>query len=76
MSEGNKQWFLGLLVGIVLTSLVSLSMNKMMATEPPMKVLPKTVIEAYNAGLRDALVTNPVSPALEMVCVELWGKRQ
>ena len=76
MSEGNKQWFLGLLVGIVLTSLVSLSMNKMRATEPSLEVLPRTVIEAYNAGLKDALMTNPVSPALEMVCVELWGKRQ
>ena len=76
MSEGNKQWALGLLVGIVLTSLVSLSMNKMRATEPPLEVLPRTVIEAYNAGLKDALMTNPVSPALEMVCVELWGKRQ
>jgi len=76
MSEGNKQWALGLLVGIVLTSLVSLSMNKMMATEPPMEVLPRTVIEAYNAGLKDALMTNPVSPALEMVCLDIWGRRQ
>ena len=76
MTEGNKQWALGLLVGIVLTSLVSLSMNKMMTTEPPSEVLPRTVIEAYNAGLRDALVTNPVSPALEMVCLDIWGRRQ
>jgi hypothetical protein len=76
MSEGNKQWFLGLLVGIVLTSLVGISINKMRATEPPLEVLPRTVIEAYNAGLKDALMTNPTSPALEMTCVELWGRKQ
>jgi hypothetical protein len=76
MNEGNKQWFLGLLVGIVLTSLVSLSINKMRATEPPLDVLPRTVIEAYNMGLKDALMTNPVSPALEMTCLDIWGRRQ
>ena len=76
MSEGNKQWTLGLIVGIVLTSLIAIGINKIKATEPPMEVLPKSVIEAYNMGLRDALITNPVSPALEMTCVELWGRKQ
>ena len=76
MSEGNKQWALGMIVGIVLTSLIAIGINKMRATEPPMEVLPKSVIEAYNMGLRDALITNPVSPALEMTCVELWGRKQ
>lgn len=76
MSEGNKQWALGMIVGIVLTSLIAIGINKIKATEPPMEVLPKSVIEAYNMGLRDALITNPVSPALEMTCVELWGRKQ
>ena len=76
MTEGNKQWALGLIVGIVLTSLIAIGINKMMATEPPAEVLPKSVIEAYNMGLKDALTTNPVSPALEMTCVELWGRKQ
>jgi hypothetical protein len=76
MSEGNKQWLLGVLVGVVLTSLVAIGINKMRATEPPMEILPKSVIEAYNAGLKDALITNPVSPALEMTCLEIWGRKQ
>lgn len=76
MSEGNKQWALGMIVGIVLTSLIAIGINKIKATEPPMEVLPKSVIEAYNMGLKDALITNPVSPALEMTCVELWGRKQ
>lgn len=76
MTEGNKQWALGLLVGIVLTSLVAIGINKMRATAPPLEVLPKSVIEAYNMGLKDALMTNPVSPALEMTCLDIWGKRQ
>ena len=76
MSDGNKQWALGMIVGIVLTSLIAIGINKMRATEPPMEVLPKSVIEAYNMGLKDALMTNPVSPALEMTCVELWGRKQ
>jgi len=75
MTEGNKQWGLGLIVGIVLTSLITIGINKIKSTEPPMEVLPKSVIEAYNMGLKDALMTNPVSPALEMTCLELWGRK-
>ena len=76
MSEGNKQWLLGVLVGVVLTSLIAIGFNKMRATEPPAEILPRSVIEAYNLGLKDALVTNPVSPALEMTCLEIWGRKQ
>ena len=76
MTEGNKQWSLGVLVGVVLASLVALGISKIKSKEPPMEVLPKSVIEAYNMGLKDALMTNPVSTALEMTCVELWGRKQ
>ena len=76
MTEGNKQWGLGVLVGVVMTSLIAIGISKMRVNEPPMEILPKTVIEAYNMGLKDALTTNPVSPALEMTCVELWGRKQ
>ena len=75
MSEGNKQWGLGLLAGIVLTSLVAISINKMQATSPAV-YMPKDVIEAYNMGLRDALKTNPPSMNLEQVCVNLWADKQ
>ena len=76
MSEGNKQWGLGVLVGVVLTSLVAIGINKMRVNEPPMEILPKTVIEAYNMGLKDALRTNPPSMDLEQVCVNMWADKQ
>ncbi len=75
MSEGNKQWGLGLLAGIIITSLVVISINKMQATSPAVD-MPKDVIEAYNMGLRDALKTNPPSMDLEQVCVNLWANKQ
>ena len=76
MSEGNKQWGLGVLVGVVLTSLVAIGISKMRVNEPPMEILPKTVIEAYNMGLKDALRTNPPSMDLEQVCVNMWANKQ
>ncbi len=72
----DKQWALGLVVGVVLTSLIAIGINKMRANEPPMEILPKTVIEAYNMGLKDALRTNPPSMDLEQVCVNMWANKQ
>ena len=76
MTEGNKQWMLGVLVGVVLTSLIAIGFNKMRSTEPPMEMMPKTVIEAYNMGLKDALRTNPASWELEQTCLNMWADRQ
>ena len=76
MTEGNKQWGLGVLVGVVLTSLVAIGINKMRANEPPMHMMPKDIIEAYNMGLKDALRTNPPSMDLEQVCVNMWADKQ
>jgi len=75
MSEGNKQWALGLVVGITLTTLIAISINKMQATSPAVD-MPRDVIEAYNMGLRDALKTNPPSMDLEQVCVNMWANKQ
>jgi len=75
MSEGNKQWGLGLVVGITLTTLIAISINKMQATSPAVD-MPRDVIEAYNMGLKDALKTNPPSMNLEQVCVNLWANKQ
>jgi hypothetical protein len=72
----DKQWALGLAVGVVLTSLIAIGINKMRANEPPMEILPKTVIEAYNMGLKDALKTNPPSMDLEQTCVNMWADKQ
>ena len=74
MTEGNKQWALGLVVGITLTSLIAIGMSKMQA-EPSAVDMPKNVIQAYNMGIKDALKTNPPGAELEMVCLELWGKK-
>lgn len=76
MTEGNRQWGLGVLVGVVLTSLIAIGISKMKSNEPPMEILPKSVIEAYNMGLKDALRTNPPSMDLEQVCVNMWANKQ
>ena len=76
MSEGNKQWGLGVLVGVVLTSLVAIGINKMTSNEPPMHMMPKDIIEAYNMGLKDALRTNPASWDLEQTCLNMWADKQ
>jgi len=76
MNESNKQWGLGVLVGVVLTSLIAIGISKMKSNELPMEILPKSVIEAYNQGLKDALRTNPPSLDLEQVCVNLWADKQ
>ena len=75
MTEGNKQWGLGLVVGITLTTLIAISINKMQATSPAVD-MPRDVIQAYNMGLKDALKTNPPSMNLEQVCVNLWANKQ
>jgi len=76
MNESNKQWGLGVLVGVVLTSLIAIGISKMKSNDPPMEILPKTVIEAYNMGLKDALKTNPPSMDLEQTCVNMWANKQ
>lgn len=74
MTEGNKQWGLGLVVGVTLTTLIAISINKMQPV-PSAVDMPRDVIQAYNMGIKDALKTNPASAELEMVCLELWGKK-
>ena len=76
MSEGNKQWTLGVVVGVVLTSLIAISLSKMKSPEPPMHMMPKNIIEAYNMGLKDALRTNPASWELEQTCLNMWADKQ
>lgn len=35
-----------------------------------------TLIDMYKRGMSDALKTNPVSPALDSACLEIWSRRQ
>ena len=74
--DKSNQWALGLVSGVVITSLIAIGINKMTSNEPPMEILPKSVIEAYNMGLKDALRTNPPSMDLEQVCVSMWANKQ
>jgi hypothetical protein len=72
----NQQWGLGVLVGVVLTTLIVIGINKMRANEPPMEMMPRDIIQAYNQGLKDALRTNPPSMDLEQTCVNMWANKQ
>ena len=76
MTDGNKQWALGVVVGVVLASLIAISLSKMKSPEPPMHMMPKDLIESYNMGLKDALRTNPASWELEQTCLNMWADKQ
>jgi hypothetical protein len=76
MSEGTKQWMLGVIVGVVITSLIAIGVSKMKAPEPSMHMMPKDIIQAYNMGLKDALRTNPASWDLEQTCLNMWADKQ
>lgn len=76
MTEENKQWALGVVVGVVLTSLIAIGISKIKPIEPPTQMMPKDIIEAYNQGLKDALKTNPPSMNLEQTCVNMWSDKQ
>jgi hypothetical protein len=76
MTEETKQWMLGLLTGVVLTTLIAIGISQMKVPEPPVEVLPKNVIDAYNMGLKDALRLNPVSLELDQACLTLWANKQ
>jgi hypothetical protein len=78
MTEGNRQWALGVLLGIVLTSLIAIGWSKinLRQTEPITNLISKDIIEAYNAGLKDALRLNPVSLELDQACLTLWANKQ
>ena len=71
-----SQFTMGGVVGGVAVALIFIGMNKMKANEPPMHMMPKDIIEAYNMGLKDALRTNPASWDLEQTCLHMWANKQ
>jgi len=75
MTENNKYWGLGLVAGVLLTTLIAIALAKMRA-EPPVVPMPQSIIEAYNKGIKDALRINPPSSDLEDACLALWANRQ
>ena len=78
MTEGTKQWMLGVVVGVVLTSLIAIGLNKLHKAQMPQSYveMPRDIIQAYNTGLKDALKTNPPSMDLEQTCVNMWADKQ
>lgn len=75
MTENNKSWGLGVVTGVVLTSLIAIGLARM-TKEPTPPEMPQSIIEAYNMGLKDAVKTNPPSLVLEETCVGLWANKQ
>ena len=78
MTEGNKQWALGVVMGVVLTSLIAIALNKLHKEQIPQSYveMPQDIIQAYNTGLKDALKTNPASWDLEQTCLNMWADKQ
>jgi hypothetical protein len=78
MTEGNKQWALGVVIGVVLTSLIAIGLHKLHRVQSPQAYveMPRDIIQAYNTGLKDALRTNPPSWELEQVCLNMWADKQ
>ena len=69
----------GMIVGALFACLIILATSKVMdkfEAPQPLDLMPKSVIDAYNQGIKDALRTNPVSMELEMVCLEIWANKQ
>jgi hypothetical protein len=78
MTEGNKQWALGVIVGVVLTSLIAIGIHKLHRAQMPQSYveMPRDIIQSYNMGLKDALKTNPPSWDLEQTCLNMWADKQ
>jgi len=78
MTEGNKQWALGVIVGVVLTSLIAIGLHKLHRAQMPQSYveMPRDIIQSYNMGLKDALKTNPPSWDLEQTCLNMWADKQ
>jgi hypothetical protein len=78
MTEETKQWLLGMLTGVVLTTLIAIGISQISRQQNPVSYvdMPKDIIQAYNMGLKDALKTNPPSMDLEQTCVNMWADKQ
>ena len=66
-------WIFGFTCGV----LIVLGYNRIY--DEPMIVKtaePMEIIEAYQAGRKEVLRLNPIDPALESACVQLWGRKQ
>jgi hypothetical protein len=78
MQETTRQWILGMLTGLVIATLIAIGISKIKSRLPVdnSEIIPKTIIDAYNTGLKDALRTNPPSWQLEQTCLNMWADKQ
>jgi hypothetical protein len=78
MTEGTRQWLLGMLTGALITGLIAVGISKIDRQQNPAAHvdMPKDIIQSYNMGLKDALKTNPPSMDLEQTCVNMWADKQ
>jgi hypothetical protein len=78
MTEETKQWMLGLVTGVVLTTLIAIGISQISRQQNPASYveMPRDIIQAYNMGLKDALKTNPPSWDLEQTCLNMWADKQ
>lgn len=70
----SEQFWLGVIFGIVMCSLIWLSLNRIMApVSSADRAQPEEIISAYKIGKVDALRSNPFNYELEQKCMELWA---
>lgn len=70
----KEQFWMGAIFGGLVVLLITLALGRLFEQNERVQ-LPADIIQAYNMGVKDALKTNPVSPNLEMACLEIWGKK-
>lgn len=69
-------WFLGFMMGIMLTAGYHALEARNAPKEPVAEVTAAEIIESYKAGAKDVLRLNPIDSRLEATCVQLWGMKQ
>jgi hypothetical protein len=69
-----------LVTGAVFGALLVLSAQRLFAPDPELPTIQRTpasqIVEAYKAGIEDAVRTNPPSWQLEEACLEVWANKQ
>jgi hypothetical protein len=69
-------WALGFAVGVMTV----IGADKLLETNTPLldaeQIRAETLIEMYQRGRQDALITNPVSFELEQTCLSVWANKQ
>lgn len=76
IEEKLALWSLGFTMGIVTVIAGDKLMEKDIQLPDAEHVRAEKLIEMYQRGRRDALLTNPVSFELEQTCLEVWANKQ